>query len=216
MPELSKTSQPLQRMQKFARFFRGYMGAAPMIAAALPIPVTAGKIIPTYQEHTLFLTAYCSMFCFLIVAFVFYRRHRLGAYLRPELWDKRSRIVGRFMVSWLPFILILLTAASIIVYHYVLSISLEQQFSHDHTTLADMLAKGNIRVLLLKGQASFFASYFGIFVFSTLAFSLMAVREYMQTELGLTEVDLVLRSGDPNARPIGTQGKEPHASGDVR
>jgi hypothetical protein len=188
-------------MQKFARFFRGYMGAAPIIAAALPIPITAGKIIPTYKEHTSFLTAYCSMFCFLVVAFVFYRRHRLGAYLLPELWEKRTRIVGRFMVSWLPLILVLLTAASIIVYHYALDASLKELYFYSPSDfpVADMLARGNIRMFGFLPQAFFFASYFGIFVFSTLAFSLMAVREYMQTELGLTEMDLVLRSSDPNA-----------------
>lgn len=206
MTEPSRTSQPPKRMQKFASFFRGYMGAAPMIAAALPIPVTAGKIIPTYQEHMSFLTAYCSMFCFLIVAFVFYRRHRLGAYLLPELWEKRSRIVGRFMVSWLPLILIFLTVTSIIVYHHALYFSIEQQFPfHNEMPLAGILAEGNIRGRSFYEQALFFSSYFGIFVFSTLAFSLMAVREYMQTELGLTELDLVLRSGDPNAKQMLTQ-----------
>jgi len=201
-------------MQKFARFFRGYMGAAPMIAAALPIPITAGKIIPTYQEHTSFLTAYCSMFCFLIVAFVFYRRHRMGSYLLPELWEKPTRIAGRLVVSWLPLILIFLTAASIIVYHFLLDMTLleweKALRSPGSPTLsvADLLAKGGRISTQLKflGQALFFGSYLGIFVFSTLAFSLMAVREYMQTELGLTELDLVLRSGDPNAKQNLTQG----------
>lgn len=208
MSEPSRTSQPLERMQKFASFFRGYMGAAPIIAAALPIPVTAGKIIPTFQEHTSFLTAYCSMFCFLVVAFVFYRRHRLGAYLLPELREKGTRIVGRLMVSWLPLILVLLTAASIILYHGILYVSLEEQSFPDNYSFADMLAKGNIRGIdmPLVVLAVFFASYFGIFVFSTLAFSLMAVREYMQTELGLSELDLVLRYGDLNAKQIRAQG----------
>jgi hypothetical protein len=209
MSEPRITSQPPERMQKFARFFRGYMGAAPIIAAALPIPVTAGKIIPTYHEHTSSLTAYSSMFCFLTVAFVFYRRHRLGAYLLPELWEKRSRIVGRFMVSWLPLVLVLFTAASIILYHAALYGSLAGQTFPADYTLANMLEKGNIRRWPFEFQAVLFASYFGIFVFSTLAFSLMAVREYMQSELGLTELDLVLRSGDPNARPIRAQKANP-------
>jgi hypothetical protein len=201
MPEPSEANQPPERMQAFARFFRGYMGTAPVIAAALPIPVTAGKIIPTCQEHTSFLAAYCSMFCFLAVAFVFYRRHRMGAYLLPELWEKRSRIAGRFILPWLPLILILLTVASIIVYHSALYTNLEGQHFPANYSLREMLEKGNIRSWSFGSQALFFSSYFGIFLFSTLAFSLMTVHEYMQTELGLTEKDPVLKSSDPNAQP---------------
>lgn len=199
---MTETSHQLGRMNKFASFFRGYMGSAPVIAAALPIPVTAGKVIPTYQEHTLFLTAYCSMFCFLVVAFVFYRRHRIGTYLRPESWGKRSRIVGRFMVSWLPLVAIILTAASIVGYHSALYASLDAQVFPPNSTLAEMLAKGTIRNLSFASQACFFSSYLGIFVFSTFAFSLMAIREYMQTELGLSEVALVDRAGDPAVEKV--------------
>lgn len=198
---MDTANQP-SRMNKFARFFRGYMGSAPIFAAALPIPVTAGKIIPTYQEHTSFLTAYCSMFCFLIVAFVFYRRHRVGTYLRPENWGRRSRIVGRFMMSWLPLVSIVLTALSIVVYHATLYTSLDDQKFLPGTTLTDMLAKGTIRHLSFEMQACFFASYFGIFVFSTLSFSLMAIREYMQAELGLSEEELVDRAGDPAVEKV--------------
>jgi hypothetical protein len=188
---------PSGRMSKFASFFRGYMGSAPIIAAALPIPVTAGKIIPTYQEHTGFLTAYCSMFCFLIVAFIFYRRHRIGAYLCPEKWGKRSRIIGRFTVAWLPLIFIILTAVSIISYHIALYTSLDAQSFPLNSKFSEMLANGTLRTVPFDLQMRYFLSYFGIFVFSTAAFSLMAMREYMQTELGLSEIELVDRVGDP-------------------
>ena len=40
-------------------------------------------------------------------------------------------------------------------------------------------------------------SYFGIFLASTSAFALMAVREYMQNVLELSETDLVKRVIDP-------------------
>lgn len=190
------------RMNKFASFFRSYMGSAPVVAAALPIPVTAGKVIPTYQEHTSFLTAYCSMLCFLIVAFVFYRRHRIGTYLLPENWGKPSRIVGRFLISWLPMVFIALTVLSIIGYHSALYGSLDAQNFPADVTLTEMLSKGTIRNLPFASQMWFFVSYLGIFIFSTLAFSLMAIREYMQTEIGLSEIELVYRTGDPKVEKV--------------
>lgn len=199
---MTKTTDQSGRMIRFASFFRRYMGSAPVIAAALPIPVTAGKVIPTYQEHTSFLTAYCSMLCFLVVAFVFYRRHRIATYLLPETWGKPSRIIGRFFVSWLPLVFITLTVLSIVGYHSALYSSLEaQKFSTD-TTFSEMLLTGTIRNLPFASQTRFFVSYLGIFIFSTLAFSLMAIREYMQTEIGLSEVDLVYRTGDPAVEQV--------------
>ena len=185
------------RMAKFAGFFRGYMGSAPVIAAALPIPVTAGKVIPTYAETTAALTAYTSMLCFLIVAFVFYRRHRIGTYLLPSTWGKRSRIIGRFYLSWLPMFCILLTLSSIASYHAILDTSLLLQGFGPDMPLAQMLASGTVRELSAGYKTLFYLSYLGIFLFPTLAFALMAVREYMQVELQLTDAELVSRSGDP-------------------
>lgn len=199
---MTKTREQSGRMNKFASFFRSYMGSAPVIAAALPIPVTAANVIPTYQEHTSFLTAYCSMLCFLIVAFMFYRRHRIGTYLLPETWGKRSRIVGRFLVSWLPLVFIVLTVLSIIGYHSALYASLEAQKFPPDITLSEMLLKGTIRNLPFESQTRFFVSYFGIFIWSTLAFSLMAIREYMQTVIGLSEIELVYRTGDPEVEKV--------------
>ncbi len=186
-----------QRMQSFARFFKGYMGSAPMIAAALPIPITAGKIIPTFAEQTGYLTTYTSMFCFLMVALVFYRRHRLGSYLKPEEWDKRSRLYGRFLVSWLPFFLVILTLFSIGTYHITLNDSIELLLESDQYEPSTILEMATIRELSLTTQAKLMISYIGIFLASTLAFALMAVREYMQNILQLSEIEMVKRSADP-------------------
>ncbi|MEK9766086.1 MAG: hypothetical protein VW274_06360, partial [Thalassolituus sp.] len=133
-----------QRMARFADFFRGYMGSAPMIAAALPIPVTAGKLIPTYAEHTSFLTAYTSMLCFLVVAFVFYRRHRIGTYMLPATWGKASRIRGRFILSWTPMLCIIATVVSIIMYHYSLDVSLLKQATPQESGIEILLATGTL------------------------------------------------------------------------
>jgi membrane-anchored glycerophosphoryl diester phosphodiesterase (GDPDase) len=183
-------------MQVFARFFNGYMGTAPIVAAALPIPVTALKIIPTYAEQTGYLTTYTSMFCFLVVALVFYRRHRLGSYLLPETWDKRSRIIGRFMISWLPLILTLITLCSIAVYHITLNHAVNLT-AGDSANMSEILNVTSTRVLDPWIQARLMVSYFGIFFASTFAFALMAVREYMQDVLQLSEKDMVMKVVDP-------------------
>jgi membrane-anchored glycerophosphoryl diester phosphodiesterase (GDPDase) len=193
----NKTKNNEQRIQSFARFFKGYMGTAPMIAAALPIPVTAGKIIPTYAEHTAYMTTYTSMFCFLIVALIFYRRHRLGSYLLPENWDKKSRLTGRFMISWLPFTLILITLVSIGIYHITLNSSISLHPNHETLKMSEVLKTASTRKLSYCIQAILMLSYFGIFIASTAAFALMAVREYMQDVLKLSEIDLVTRVADP-------------------
>ena len=185
-----------QRMQAFARFFKGYMGTAPIIAAALPIPVTAGKIIPTYAEQTGYLTTYTSMFCFLIVALIFYRRHRLGSYLLPETWDKKSRIFGRFIISWLPFVLILITLCSIATYHITLNITVNL-LGQETLRISEVLKTASTRRLSYWIQALLMLSYFSIFLASTAAFALMAVREYMQDVLGLSETELIMRVADP-------------------
>ena len=190
----TKTSE--QRMRAVARFFKGYMGAAPMIAAALPIPVAAGKIIPGYAEQTGYLTTYTSMFCFLIVALIFYRRHRLGSYLDPETWDKKSRLIGRFMISWLPFVLIIITLCSIAVYHITLNTAVNIS-NPGALKMSEVLKTASTRALPNWMQGLLMLSYFGIFLASTAAFALMAVREYMQDVLRLNEMDLVKWSVDP-------------------
>ena len=192
-----------QRINHFAAFFKKYMSSAPVITAALPIPITAADLIPTYAEQSTFLTAYASLLCFLTVAFVFYRRHRIGTYLLPATWGKRSRIAGRFMLSWVPFLCMLATVACLVTYHTTLNLSLTLLPDAEFTSTSTLLANATVRELSWELQLRLLGSYLGMFVFSTLAFSLMAVREYMQTVLGLSDHDLVLKSGDPAVEKIG-------------
>ena len=187
-------------INSFAKYFKGYMGSAPIFAAALPIPVTSLNIIPTFSDQTGYLTTYTSMFCFLVVAMIFYRRHRLGSYLAPDSWDKKSRLIGRFIISWLPFVLAILTLISIIIYHLTFNDIVAVH-------LSALEVKGDAEKIILDSisthglgfmtQGIIILSYFGIFIFSTAAFTLMAVREYMQNVLGLSETEMVKRASDP-------------------
>src|SRR5260370_8145900 len=64
-------------MRGFATYFKDYMGISSLVTAALPIPVTAAKLIPTYSAQAKFLSLYTSLFCFLLLGFVFFVRDRL-------------------------------------------------------------------------------------------------------------------------------------------
>jgi hypothetical protein len=52
-----------------------------VVAAALPIPVTSLRLIPTYHFQTQLLSVYASLFCFLVLAFIFYNRQVLARWM---------------------------------------------------------------------------------------------------------------------------------------
>ena len=60
------------RLEVFANFFKGYMSVSTIVAASIPIPVASWKLIPIYSQQRGFLTVYASLFCFLLLAFVFF------------------------------------------------------------------------------------------------------------------------------------------------
>ena len=170
------------RIAAFANFFKSYMSVSTIVAASIPIPVASLKLIPTYSQQKGYLTVYASLFCFLTLAFVFSIRHRLAARIfstsRPST-----------LIAIAPALCILLTLASILSYHFLLQHSLNQLRSlgvtgptpeilnaADYSEIPDSLALS--------------ACYLGIFLFSELAFVLMAIREYLQDLLNLDEVSL--------------------------
>ena len=73
-----------RRIQAFARFFKNYMSVSSFVVAALPIPITSLGLIPTFADHRTLLATYTSLFCFLLLGFVFYVRHTLARWMFPE------------------------------------------------------------------------------------------------------------------------------------
>jgi hypothetical protein len=70
-----------ERVEAFANFFKKYMSISTVVAAALPIPVTYLRFIPTYHFQTKLLSVYASLFCFLVLAFIFYNRQVLARWM---------------------------------------------------------------------------------------------------------------------------------------
>ena len=186
MPEPPRQPAPPKttRLAVFANFFKGYMSAATIVAAAIPIPVTTWKLIPIYAEQRGFLTVYTSLFCFLLMAFVFSIRHRLA---NPMFYG--TRMSG--ILAMLPGVFIALTLLCIVTYHAQLRLSIAEldELGFSNTVVKDLLERTDARQIPRAVELA--ASYLGIFIFAELAFVLMAMREYLQDALHLDEVSLL-------------------------
>src|SRR5260370_26785690 len=104
-------------MRGFATYFKDYMGISSLVTAALPIPVTAAKLIPTYSAQAKFLSLYTSLFCFLLLGFVFFVRDRLVGVMFRRRTDGTF---GNRKFAYVPPTLILVCLVLIVSYHVVL------------------------------------------------------------------------------------------------
>ena len=171
------------RIAVFANFFKSYMSVATIVAASIPIPVASLKLIPTYAQQKGYLTVYASLFCFLSLAFVFSIRHRLAA---------RMFSSGKpgALIAIAPAACIALTLASILSYHFLLQHSLNQLRSLGVTgPTAEILSGADYSDI--PDSLALSGCYLGIFLFSEVAFVLMAMREYLQDLLSLDDAVLI-------------------------
>lgn len=183
-------------MNKFAGFLKAYMGTAPAVVAAITIPVTAFGVIPVLDFQKNILTVYSSLFSFFVVAIIFYRRHRIASYMLPGEWEKRSRLVGRFMMSWLPVICFAVSALAAICYYAQLT-GLVTRMAGPEMSLDAALKAIRLKSVTVEMQTTLLVLYVLIFMAASTGFALMAIREYMQGELGLSETQLVKNVKDP-------------------
>src|SRR6266404_8559416 len=97
IPPLDGPSQA-SRVKGFAAFFKSYMSVWTLVVAALPIPVGAFKLIPTFESQRSYLSVYTSLFCFLSLGFIFFERHRLGGYLFASTgkWKRSNLFIRNF------------------------------------------------------------------------------------------------------------------------
>jgi hypothetical protein len=171
------------RIRAFANFFKSYMSVSAVVVAAIPIPVSSWKMIPLYAQQRKFLMVYSSLFCYLLLAFVFSIRHWLARRMF-------GRGVGRALVTVLPLALILGSLGCICEYHHLLQQSVEQvrSLGVDATT-SDLLERMDATEIPLGLPLA--ACYMGFFLCAEGAFVLMAIREYLQDLLGLEDRELV-------------------------
>ncbi len=182
------TRENVMRLANFANFFKGYMSLSTIVAAAIPIPIGRWKLIPIYSGQRGFLTVYASLFCFLILAFIFSIRHRLAG-----LMFSHRRLSG--ILAATPFVFILLTLGCVVAYHALMQQSIGQlrELGLRQST-GELLEK--VDATEIPDAVALAACYLGIFIFAEAAFVLMAIREYLQDLLQLEEVAL-LRGVEP-------------------
>jgi hypothetical protein len=126
-----------ERLRAFVQFFQNYMSLSSVVVAALPIPITASGVIPTYKGQTTSLSTYTPLMCFLLLGFIFYSRHKLARlmfldYFTTERKALRKAFLLRkaffrslgFAIALLPALLIIGSVFFIIQYHRLLQASL--------------------------------------------------------------------------------------------
>ncbi|GAC1424429.1 MAG: hypothetical protein NVSMB62_21340 [Acidobacteriaceae bacterium] len=182
LPESPTSSRPL-RIKVFANFFKSYMSVSTIVAAAIPIPIASWDLIPMFAQQRRFLTVYTSLFCFLLLAFVFSIRHRLA----PRMF---SGGIWSLVILILPFVLMLSTLGCILEYHWMLQQSIEELRSLGLVaSTADTLSKVDANEI--PHGLALAGFYLGIFLSAEGAFVLMAIREYLQDVLRLNERELL-------------------------
>ena len=176
-----------QGIQKFGRFFTGYMGTASLLTAALPIPVSSLHLIPAFASQEKFMNTYTSMSCFLVFAYVFYSRHTLARWLFVR---RGEHFAVRFWVSVLPVLFFCCSIGCAIAYHHELSEALDA-LAAAGARLPSPVLLSKIDAREIPGSGGLFVVYLGMFVFAESAFVLMAIREYLQDALKLEERELI-------------------------
>jgi len=234
MAEPSKEPKPpleAKRIRAFAHFFKNYMSVSTIVIAALPIPITAFKLIPIFQQQLGMLEVYTPMFCFLLLGYIFYIRHSIARWLFPQFLTTKSIETGiAGFVKILPAIFILISFFSILIYYDVLTGIIAdirdrivndktgqystlffnipaKQFNPQKMDLEFILTNFQISSIKISPSESVsgpvyymgepFGSliflYFLTFLFAEMAFILMAIKEFLQDTLGLTENMLIER-----------------------
>jgi len=244
----TKPTEPTdpKRVRSFALFFKNYMNISTLIVAALPVPVTSLGFIPTFAVQTKLLSVYTSLFCFLLLGFIFYLRHSLARIMFGDFFDapmaqppgnalnilhRLLRSAGRskiFIVNVLPLLFIAISLVLTFQYNDVLKGEVNRirncnqllsQYgesviwnsygacSHEAvtgpppnsaaarteeqypTTFKGILSSTDLNDITYSSRLMII--YVGIFITAEAAFILMAIKEYLQDLLGLSDMDLI-------------------------
>ncbi len=183
----AETPEPA-RFTAFAKFFKAYMGTASVVTASLPIPVATLHLVPTYAAQEKFLSTYTSLFCFLMLGYLFYIRHWLGRLMFFTRSD--GRVVLRSFLAFVPLLLILTSLGLVTLYHHYLMQSL-LVFTQQGVMVGtnDILKSIDYREIPYSLQLT--VCYVGMFLAAESAFILMALREYLQDVLKISDESLI-------------------------
>jgi len=180
-----------RRFAQFIRYFKGYIGLASVASAALPLPAKYLHLIPMYAAQASFMTVYVSTFCFLFLGFIFYSRHAIARWMFRG-FEASGR--GTKLIAWLPLALALVSMALLFTYHQILQTSTEQvlaSFRLQGVNLSFDQVLADTPYDAIAQPIALMASFLGTFLAAETAFALMAIREYLQDILGLSDSQIL-------------------------
>jgi hypothetical protein len=196
-----------QRIKAFATFFKNYMSVSALVTAALPIPITSFRLIPMYKSQAPLFSTYTSLFCFLLLGFIFYSRHSIARWMFPEYlptketrWERFRHWFSHWFIAVLPLGLVVLSLMFVFLYQMLLDSSIYEAVGFmvkNPRNEAESIALPAVAVLdhaplaLIPFRYYLMASYLGIFLFAESAFILMAIREYLQDLLKISDTELI-------------------------
>lgn len=240
-PRPTEPTDP-RRVRSFAIFFKNYMSISTLVVAALPVPVTSLHIIPTFAAQTSLLSVYTSLFCFLLLGFVFYLRHSLARTMFPDFFFRRradadaatdppSRLPDIWRRAQIVFVnalpLLFIASSLILVFQYNDVLKSEVNKVLEYNKAVRRVGPGNVRMDHANGNLLFSGTeeprsytedqypltfkgilattdsnnliygsrlmllYVGIFLTAETAFILMAIKEYLQDLVGLSDLELI-------------------------
>jgi len=142
------------------------------------------KLIPVYKVYRQPLSVYTTLFCFLLLGFVFFIRHQLT----PLMFRRtKARTLGAGLFSFVPLFLIIGSLLAIIFYHLLLQQSLAKSVSSAQSS-TELLESADLKNI--PNGATLMVSYLAFFLMAEGAFILMATKEYLQDAIGIPEADL--------------------------
>jgi len=161
------------------------------VVAALPIPVTQFGLIPTFEAQKGMLATYTPLFCFLLLAYIFYLRHSLAT----TFYGLSSRL-RRLITSVTPLLLIIVALILIVSYHNTLTLSIDnvQEVSASSagaTVRTDVSILKETELSRIPNSVLLILCYIGFFMAAESAFIFMAIKEYAQDLLKLEDSALI-------------------------
>lgn len=153
-----------------------------ILLACLPVAATEFGLIPIYESQRRILPACASFFCFLGFAYVFSLRHGLaramfGVRLLSSNGDS-TRARYRISIDHLPACLILASLGAAAIY-------LSAFESGRGLPTFPALPRSS------AGAVALALSFVAMFLLAEAAFAIMAVREYLQDVLGLSDAAII-------------------------
>jgi hypothetical protein len=162
-----------KNFRSFVAFLKGYLGAMPLVTAALAPLLTLSRALPIYELERTEVASFLALLLFLLLAWVFFsRRVLISAMSRGPVAD--------YAVSLLVLLLITGSVYCFISYNSLLDDSV-RGIQHDHHTLRSAILK-DTEPTEVSNNPFIVANYMALFVLAELAFLIMAMREYSEGE----------------------------------